>query len=232
MVRGWQRLCLTSGEGFLNTLRRLNGPESGGGLAPLGFFVSSSPRNRTINFSGEKERKNHMNPLIQLKPTTAVFLVALGLACFGVLPEMQALLPAEIPGNPDGCYPTFNTAEGCNALFNVTGGIGDTGLGWYSLFIVGEGSFNTAVGAGALALTTTEADSNTAVGTAAMLLNTSGFENVAVGADALLFNDSGAHNNAVGLFALYSNIDGSQNDAHGTLALFFQYFRVWKRCHW
>src|SRR5437870_6306414 len=74
-------------------------------------------------------------------------------ACFGLLPQVRAGLPLEIPGNPDGCYPAFNTAEGCNALFNVTGGIGDTGLGWYSLFIVGNGGFNTGVGAGALALT-------------------------------------------------------------------------------
>jgi len=70
-------------------------------------------------------------------------------ACFGLLPQMQALLPPEIPGNPDGCYPAFNTAEGCNALFNVTGGAGDTGVGWFSLFIVGDASFNTGVGAAA-----------------------------------------------------------------------------------
>src|SRR5262249_10613353 len=70
-------------------------------------------------------------------------------ACFGLLPQMQALLPPEIPGNPDGCYPAFNTAEGCNALFNVTGGVGDTGVGWFSLFIVVDASFNTRVGAAA-----------------------------------------------------------------------------------
>ena len=89
-----------------------------------------------------------MNPLIQFKKASVIFLGVL--ACFGLLPQMQALLPTEIPGNPDGCYPAFNTAEGCNALFNVTGGIGDTGVGWYSLFIVGDASFNTGVGAGAL----------------------------------------------------------------------------------
>src|SRR5262249_54861605 len=108
------------------------------------------------------------------------------LACFGLLPQVPALLPPEIPGNPDGCYPAFNTAEGCNALFNVTGGIGDTGVGWFSLFIAGDASFNTGVGAGALALTSRtgagiSANDNTAVGTAAMLLNTTGRDNVAVG---------------------------------------------------
>src|SRR5256885_8148079 len=85
----------------------------------------------------------------------------------------------EIPGNPDGCYPAFNTAEGCHALFNVTGGIGDTAVGWFSLFIAGDASFNTGVGAAALALTTrtgagTDGDSNTAVCTAAMVLNNHG----------------------------------------------------------
>src|SRR5207247_645491 len=100
------------------------------------------------------------------------------LACFAFLPQMQAALPPEIPGNPDGCYPAFNTAEGCNALFQVTGGIGDTGVGWFSLFIVGNGSFNTGLGAGALALTSgAGSDSNTAVGAAAMLLNTTGDRN-------------------------------------------------------
>ena len=99
-------------------------------------------------------------------------LIPLMMVCFAFLPQMRAGLPPEIPGNPDGCYPAFNTAEGCNALFSVTGGIGDTGLGWYWLFIVGNGSFNTRVGAGALALTSgAGSDSNTAVGAAAIRYN-------------------------------------------------------------
>src|SRR5437870_175179 len=138
----------------------------------------------------------------------------------GLLPKMQAALPPEIPGNPDGCYPAFTTAEGCNALSLLGSGIGNTGVGWYSLFLVGDASFNTGVGAGALALTTTGADSNTAVGTAAMLLNTSGTQNVAIGTDALLFNDNGAYNNAVGAFALFNNISGFSNNAFGNSALF------------
>ena len=94
--------------------------------------------------------------------------------CFGLLPKMQATLPPQLPNttDADGCYPAFNTAEGCNALFNVTGGIGDTGLGWFSLFIVGDGSFNTGAGAGALAINSpvagVGANDNTAVGTSAM----------------------------------------------------------------
>jgi hypothetical protein len=90
-------------------------------------------------------------------------------------------------------------------------------VGWYSLFSVDTNSFNTGIGAGALALN--NADSNTAVGTAAMLLNTSGFENVANGSNALLNNASGSYNDAVGTFALLNNIDGSFNNAFGNGAL-------------
>src|SRR5215813_9158943 len=85
--------------------------------------------------TGRKEGKS-MNPLIQLKKASVIVLVAFVLACFGLLPEMQSALPPEIPGNPDGCYPAFTTAEGCNALFLVdpANGIGNTAVGWYSLF--------------------------------------------------------------------------------------------------
>jgi hypothetical protein len=150
-------------------------------------------------------------------------------------------LPTPIPGlpNPDGCYPNFTTAEGCNALAVLTGGIGNTAVGWYSLFLAGDASFNTGVGAGALALN--NGDSNTAVGAAALLLNVPGTDNTAVGASALLNNFSGAANTAVGsealLFndqtghgaasgntavgqrALFNNIDASLNTAVGSVAL-------------
>jgi hypothetical protein len=119
---------------------------------------------------------------------------------------------------PDGCYPGFNTAEGCNAICLLTSGAGNTGLGWYSLYLVGGGNYNTGVGAGTLVLNT--ADSNTAVGAAALLLNTSGTLNTAVGTDAMVFNDSGAFNGAVGGFALYNNDSGSSNNAFGDNALF------------
>ena len=150
-----------------------------------------------------------MNLLIQLKKAAPVFLVALG--WFELLPTMQGVSPP-----PDGCYPAFTTAEGCNALAHLGAGAGNTGVGWYSLFSVGEANYNTGLGAGTLILNT--ADSNTAVGTAALLLNTSGDENVAVGTDALVYNDSGADNVAVGAFALYNN-DASFNTAVGADAL-------------
>src|SRR5438093_10384250 len=92
------------------------------------------------------------DPARSLPLRRGFLLIPLILVSFAFLPQMQAGLPPEIPGNPDGCYPAFNTAEGCNALFQVTGGIGDTAVGWYSNFLAGDASFNTSVGAGPLAL--------------------------------------------------------------------------------
>jgi hypothetical protein len=136
------------------------------------------------------------------------------LACFASLPHLQAA-PQVAPA-PDGCYPGFTTAEGCNALAFLTTGAGNTGVGWYSLFADTANNFNTGVGAGTLILNT--ADSNTAVGAAALLLNTTGTLNTAVGTDALVFNDSGSDNNAVGAFALFNN-NANFNNAHGRIAL-------------
>ncbi len=56
-----------------------------------------------------------MNPLTRLKQTILPLLVAIVLACFGLLPQVQAVSPA-----PDGCYPNFTTAEGCDALNLLT----------------------------------------------------------------------------------------------------------------
>ena len=134
------------------------------------------------------------------------------LLCLSVGSIARAVLPP-----PDGGYPNFTTAEGTNALFNLTTGGANTGLGWYSLFSNSAGSFNTAVGGGALVLN--NADSNTAVGAAALLLNTKGAENTAVGTSALVNNDTGDSNTATGSFALFSNIQGNRNTAIGFHAL-------------
>jgi hypothetical protein len=143
-------------------------------------------------------------------------LIVLTLLFLGLLPQMQAAPQVAPP--PDGCYPGFTTAEGCNALKFLSTGAGNTGVGWYSLYVDTTGSYNTGLGAGALVLN--NADSNTAVGAAALLLNTSGTENTATGTDALVFNDSGGFNTAVGAFALFNNIGGDVNTAVGRHALF------------
>ena len=145
-----------------------------------------------------------------------------GLAWFVGLPEIKAA-PQVVPP-PDGCYPGFTTAEGCLALQKLTTGTGNTGVGWRSLFSVGDASFNTGVGAGTLVLNT--ADSNTAVGAAAMILNVSGDDNTAVGVNALALNSGGEDNVAVGAFALSNNDStkaglASNNTAVGSEALEF-----------
>jgi uncharacterized coiled-coil protein SlyX len=134
------------------------------------------------------------------------------LVCLAFLPRARAISPA-----PDGCYPNFTTAEGCDALASLTIGAGNTALGWRSLFLTTTGSFNTGVGGGALALN--NGSSNTAVGVAALLLNTSGAQNTAVGTNSLVFNDTGSSNTASGYFSLMNNTTGGSNTATGWEAL-------------
>jgi hypothetical protein len=47
---------------------------------------------------------------------------------FALSEAAQAVVPA-----PDGGYPGFNTAEGQNALFSLTTGVGNAAVGWFSL---------------------------------------------------------------------------------------------------
>jgi hypothetical protein len=150
-----------------------------------------------------KKMKNRSTILMAILPV---------LTCLALLPGARAVSPA-----PDGCYPNFTTAEGCDALSLLTIGAGNTALGWRALFSDTTGSFNTGVGAGALILN--NADSNTAVGAAALLLNTSGSNNTAIGTGTLVFNDSGASNTATGYFALMNNSTGGSNTAIGSEAL-------------
>ena len=172
--------------------------------------------------------------------TKRLVVILLVVACFGLLSGAQALSPA-----PDGCYPNFTTAEGCNALAGLGTGAGNTGLGWKALLSDSSGSFNTAVGAGALIFS--NGDSNTALGAAALLLDSTGSNNTAVGTGTLVNNladgntATGAFalsdnttggtletindlpvgpNTAVGSGALQSNLDGSANTAVGYNALF------------
>src|SRR6266542_2776999 len=126
----------------------------------------------------------------------------------------QAVVPA-----PDGAYPGFNTAEGQNALKNLSTGQANTAVGWFSLFSDTTASFNTAIGLQALYSNTTGA-SNTASGWGALVLNTEGSGNTATGYQALDSNTTGNNNTANGYQALTSNTEGDQNTANGTVALF------------
>ncbi len=142
----------------------------------------------------------------------AFLLVLLLLACFALPPGVQAVSPP-----PDGCYAEFTTVEGCNSLQSLTTGVGNTGLGWYSLFANSIGSYNTAIGAGALDLN--NGDNNTATGVAALLLNTSGIQNTANGSFALYNNSAGGGNIAIGYYAGSALTTGNNNIAIGNIGV-------------
>ena len=134
-----------------------------------------------------------MNPLIQLKKTTPLFSssVAALLRAFCQERRRRSRHQTEaIPG--------FNTAEGNNALQNLTTGVGNTAVGWFSLFSEhyrqlehGHRRWD--------ALSSTPGDNNTAIG-----------------ALALLFNTTGSYNTADGAFALFNNTTGSGNTGTGS----------------
>src|SRR6266550_6235173 len=104
------------------------------------------------------------------------------LMCFAALSIAQAVTPP-----PDGGYTGWNTAEGQDALFNLTNG----------------GGFNTAIGGHALFENTT-GGGNTAVGAFSLAANIDGINNVAIGQGALGANTSSG-NTATGFKALSSN---------------------------
>jgi hypothetical protein len=141
-------------------------------------------------------------------------IITLTLVGFALSPKAQAVSPS-----PDGGYPGFNTAEGQNALFSldVTAGLANTAVGWFSLFSNTAGSFNTATGAGALLFNT--GDNNAAVGAVALLFNLTGSANTAIGNNALMSNSDGNANTAVGYFALLNNSGFGGNTAVGAQAL-------------
>jgi len=186
--------------------------------------LKSAIRPCPANYLDKLARSFRNSP--DMKTRIPPIVITFAFVCFGLLPQTQAQLPPEIPGNPDGCYPAFTTAEGCNALHQLLGGIGNTAVGWYSNFLAGDANFNTSVGAGTLALDSgIGAGQNTAIGTAAMILNLSGSGNTAVGSNALVFNTIASDNTAVGRFALYNNDSSGAdvangNNAFGAFALF------------
>ena len=157
-----------------------------------------------------------MNPLIQLKPTSPL-LVPLALLCFGLLPGARAVVPAPDGGYGPPAYGTGNTAEGEEALLNLSSGSFNTATGYRSLFSNIIGNFNTAVGAGALF--SNIGSENTATGAGALLNNTFGNFNTANGESALFFNTTGDRNTAMGSNALVENTTGDQNTASGWRAL-------------
>jgi hypothetical protein len=120
-------------------------------------------------------------------------LLALILVSFALSPMARAVTPA-----PDGGYPNFNTAEGTEALQNLTRGNDNTAIGFQALFSNTTGQVNTAIGSLALIGNTTGSD-NTATGFEALNSNTTGNSNTATGQGALASNTIGSENTAAGL---------------------------------
>jgi hypothetical protein len=148
--------------------------------------------------------KNRITTLAKI--LLAVSWIALCEMTFGVVPP------------PDGSYPGGNTAEGQNALLNLTTGGYNTAVGFYSLRNDTTGDFNTAIGAGAL-LGSIGGENNTATGAGVLLNNGVGNENTANGAFALFYNN-GDQNCAFGSYALFFNDIGSENTALGQSAMY------------
>jgi Chaperone of endosialidase len=119
---------------------------------------------------------------------------AFTLAGLALAPTTEAVTPP-----PDGAYPSFNTAEGQNALFSLTNGIWNTALGAFTELSDGIGRFNTAVGVNALR-NNNGSDSNTAVGANALFSfnGSEGLNNSAFGTNALFNLTIGMYNTALG----------------------------------
>ena len=114
--------------------------------------------------------------------------------------------------------PTLHdTLLGDSAGSSITSGTYSTGVGYHALFNNSTGSWNTALGAFALAANTST--ENTAIGYAALQSNVGGNLNTAVGFAALNANTGGGQNTAVGYSALGSGSSGVQNTAMGYFAL-------------
>jgi trimeric autotransporter adhesin len=173
----------------------------------------------------------HLKKSISWSPWRFGFsLIPLVLACFALSPTVQAVTPP-----PDGGYGNQNTAEGTDALHDLTTGVWNTAVGFDALFNNTVGNQNTALGYkalfknvdgdksvafGAQALTNNSTGTqNTATGFNTLFANTTGNNNTGNGYRALNFNN-GDDNTATGFNALYNNRTGDMNTATGSQALF------------
>jgi hypothetical protein len=158
-----------------------------------------------------------MHLLIRFRKPIALIIMSL-LAYIASPQNVQAVSPPPDGGYGPPAYGTGNTAEGEDALLNLgNDGHFNTAIGYRTLHSITTGSFNTAIGAGALF--NNIADENTAMGAGALLNNTTGTFNTALGEAALFYNTTGGINTGVGNGALESNTTGHFNTATGVSAL-------------
>jgi hypothetical protein len=101
-----------------------------------------------------------MNPLIQSRKTTILaLLIASMFGYFELLPRTQ--------GAPPVIRASCNTAEGLQALENITTGVANTAFGCQALFSEMTGSRNTATGSQAL-FSNIDGINNTGIGNLAL----------------------------------------------------------------
>jgi hypothetical protein len=105
-----------------------------------------------------------------------------------------------------------NTAIGFQSMFNNTWGSKNTAVGYFSLFSNTTGRLNDAFGFEALR-SNTYGEGNIAIGFQSLTTNTSGNLNVSVGMQSLFFNQTGSENSSVGMHSMSSNTTGSNNTA-------------------
>src|SRR5207244_1248982 len=144
--------------------------------------------NTRIKNGGEVMKKSLFASIFMVLPFVFV--------CFGLSPTGRAVVPA-----PDGGYPGFNTAEGQDALFSLTSGVGNTANGAFALYKNRTANGNTATGLQALFRNTT-GHSNTAIGYNALVNNTIGDGNIAVGFGAGENLTTGSNNIVIGAHVL------------------------------
>jgi hypothetical protein len=142
-----------------------------------------------------------MKTTIPRNSNLSLLLTLLVLTYFALSPAARAVSPV-----PDGGYGGQNTAEGTDALFDLTTGAWNSACGFRALYKNATSNRNTAVGYKALYNTNGQ-------------YNVSGQQNVAVGANALFSNTTGSRNIAIGALALFDNTTGSNNIAIGDHAL-------------
>jgi hypothetical protein len=118
---------------------------------------------------------------------------ALALVCLAVLSTPNAF---GVTPPPDGGYPGANTAEGDNALLNLTTGIANTAAGFDALRRNTTGGWNVAIDSSALASNTT-GSFNMAIGTDALRDNMANF-NLAIGFRVGWINTTGNHLTGIG----------------------------------
>jgi hypothetical protein len=140
-------------------------------------------------------------------------LIPLALAFFALSPGAQG------DKKVDGALRNGNTAEGSEALSDLTTGANNTAVGRDALGENTAGNDNTGTGSEALANNTT-GNENTATGGQSLTSNTIGDFNTATGFTSLTSNATGTRNTGTGQQSLYSNTTGSRNTGTGFDALY------------